>query len=99
MSDGVFRRPFELPRPAQVRTIGILTKPVTIPVISFPPWKAPSIILSGIFSPMFALPRSTQGMIPSAAVVVSGRIMSSMAGFGGLAGSGGIAGQGGGLAG
>ena len=53
----------------------------------------------GVFREVFELPRSTQGIIPSKAVVVGGRIMSSLAASGGLAGMGGIAGQGGGLAG
>jgi len=49
--------------------------------------------------PDYRRPKRPKVVPLSVAVVVSGRIMSSMAASGGLAGKGGMAGKGGGLAG
>ncbi len=59
MSDGVFRRPFSLPRPTQLPAIAALTDRAAV-TVSFPPWKSPSLALSSIFQPEFELPRYTQ---------------------------------------
>lgn len=59
---GIFRPPFQLPRPTQPKHIATLTSSAAV-AASFPPWKASALhLIYSLFQPAFIKPKVSVGI-------------------------------------